>query len=162
MWWTLSWASTYPIIGAVVLAARPLGRGTRGLAWVLLGSGLAAALTALTAAVALVAPEATPGVRVLAQLQSWLWVPGFLPLLTLVPLLYPDGLLRGRLWRATAAASVVGMTLLAAGSPSTPRQLAGRVTVAKPVTSLAGAQALAVAGSVLLVPASLRPWAACS
>ena len=57
---------TYPIIGAVVLAARPLGRGTRGLAWVMLGSGLAAALTALTAAVALVAPEAMPGVRALA------------------------------------------------------------------------------------------------
>ena len=146
---------TYPIIGAVVLSARPLGRGTRGLAWVMLGSGLAAALTALTAAAALVASEPTPGVRVLAQLQSWLWVPGFLPLLTLVPLLYPDGLLRGRLSRATTAASVVGMTLLAAGVALYPEALAGRVTVAKPVTWLAGAQVLAIAGSVLLVPACL-------
>jgi len=146
---------TYPVIGAVVLSARSLDRGTRGLAWVLLGSGLAAALTALTAAAALVAAEATPGVRVLAQLQSWLWVPGFLTLLTLVPLLYPDGLLRGRLWRATTAASVVGMTLLAAGVALYPEALAGRVTVTKPVTWLAGAQVLAVAASLLLVPACL-------
>ena len=146
---------TYPAIGAVVLLAEGLGRGTRQLAWVLLGAGTAAALSSLAAAVVLVTPATSGVVTVLAQLQSWLWVPGFVPLVTLVPLLYPDGLPAGRLWRWVAVASLVGTALLAAGVGLYPEAVEGRVSVDKPVTSLTAARTLYVAGSALLVPAAL-------
>ena len=58
--------------------------------------GACAGLAALTTALALAAETATAGAPVVAQLQSFLWVPGFLPMLTLVPMLYPNGLLPGR------------------------------------------------------------------
>ena len=92
----------YPVIALVILLAHGSVRGTRALAWVMLGAGLAAALAALTTALALVAPASSDLVGVVVQLQSWLWVPGFVPLLTWVPLLYPDGLLPGRIWRVVA------------------------------------------------------------
>ena len=151
----LAVALTYPTIGAVVLLAHGLGRGTRQLAWVLLGSGTAAALTALAAAVVSVASEATSVVSALAQVQSWLWVPGFVPLLTLVPLLYPDGLLRGRTWQWVAVASLVGMALLAAGVSLYPETVDARVPVTKPLTSLTSARVLYVAAVALLVPSAL-------
>lgn len=146
---------TYPLIGAVVAAAPAVGRGTRALAWVLLASGVAAGLTTMATAFVAVATQATPGVATLAQLQSWLWVPGFLPLLTLVPLLYPDGLPRGRIWRWAARAAVVGMGLLAAGVALHPEPLVGRVVIEKPVASAAAAQLLAAPGGALLVVTSL-------
>jgi two-component system NarL family sensor kinase len=118
-------------------------------------SGTAAAFAALTAAVALVARAETPVVAVLAQLQSALWVPGFVPLLTLVPLLYPDGLLPGRLWRAAAGASLLGTALMTVGVLLYPEALAGRTTITKPVTWLAGAQSMYVAAVVLLVPSAV-------
>ncbi len=121
----------------------------------LLGSGTAAALTALAAAVVVVASEATGAVSVLAQLQSWLWVPGFVPLLTLVPLLYPDGLLPGRLWRWAAAASLAGMVLMAVGVALYPEVVDGRVPVTKPLTSLTAARVLYVAAVAVLVPSAL-------
>ena len=149
---------SYAPIGALVLRGRSTDRGTRSLAWVLLGSGLAAALAALATAVAL---TAEPGrfLPHLVQLQSWLWVPGFIPLLTLVPLLYPSGLLPGFRWRLAAAASVVGMLLLSAGSALYPDDFAGRVQIEKPVTALALAEALSVAAAILLVPTAVTAFA---
>lgn len=146
---------TYPPIGAVVLLAAGLARGTRQLAWVVLCSGTAAALTALTTALVVVATEDTGALGMLAQLQSWLWVPGFVPLLTLVPLLYPDGLLNGRRWRWVTAASVTGMVLLAAGVALYPEAIEGRVSVTKPLTSLTAARVLYVGGVALLLPSAL-------
>ena len=146
---------TCPPIGAIVLLATGLGPGTRRLAWVLLGAGSAAALTAVAASVVLVAAEPTATVAWLAQLQSWLWVPGFLPLLTLVPLLYPDGLLPGRLWRLTALAACVGSALLAAGVALYPEAVSARGTIEKPFTWLAGARVLTFLAAAFLVPAAV-------
>jgi two-component system, NarL family, sensor kinase len=144
----------YPVTGLVILLAQRPGRGTRTLAWVMLGAGFAAALTAVTTALALVASVSTDLVGVVVQLQSWLWVPGFIPLLTLVPLLYPDGLLPGRLWRVVALAAGAGTVLLAIAVGLHAEEFHGTVTVAKPVTQEAVAQVAAVAAAVLLVPAT--------
>jgi signal transduction histidine kinase len=144
---------TCPPIGAVVLLAPGLGRGTRQLAWVLLGAGTAAALTALATSFVLVAAQPSAAVVWMAQLQSWLWVPGFLPLLTLVPLSYPDGLLPGRLWRLTALAACVGSVLLAAGVALYPEVVSARVAIDKPLTWPAGAPVLTLLAATLLVPA---------
>ena len=45
---------------------------------------------------------------------------GFVPLLTLVPLLYPDGRLPGPRWRPWVVTSASGMVLLAVGSAAYP------------------------------------------
>ena len=145
----------YPVIALVILLGRTPARGTRALAWVVLGAGLASALAVLTAALALVGSDQSDLVGILAQLQSWLWVPGFLPLLTWVALLYPDGLLPGRIWRVVAAAAGAGIVLLAVGVGLYPEDFQGAVPVAKPVTSEVAAPVLVVAAAVLLVPASI-------
>ena len=146
---------SYPAIAAVILFAPGTGHGTRTLAWVLLCSGAAAALAALTTALALVATVSGDLTGMLVQLQSSLWVPGFLPLLTLVPLLYPDGLLPGRFWQVVAVASVAGMALLAIGVGLYPEDFRGTTTVAKPVISEAVSAVVTPLAAILLVPASL-------
>ncbi|HET6938328.1 MAG TPA: hypothetical protein VFI19_06975, partial [Nocardioides sp.] len=146
---------SYPVIALLVLTAPDLRPGTRTLARVLLVSGVASGAAALGTAWALVATESTALVRAVVQLQSWLWVPGFLPLLTLVPLLYPSGLLRGRPWRLAAAASVAGIVLLSVGVALYPERFVGTVSHTKPVTALLPAQVLSVCAAVLLVPAAI-------
>jgi signal transduction histidine kinase len=89
------------------------------------------------------------------QLQGWLWVPGFFPLITLVPLLYPDGLLAGRGWRLAALCAVVGTALLSVGMCLYPEPFAGPVPVEKPVTSEVVALAFTVPGALLVAPAAL-------
>jgi signal transduction histidine kinase len=144
-----------PVMALVILHASSVPRGTRTLAWVLLGSGLACGLAALTATLSLLATTDSDAARLLVQLQSFLWVPGFLPLLTLVPLLYPDGLLPGRLARVLAWASVLGIVLLTAGVGLFPETFPGQVEIAKLVTAPGLARVLAVLGAALLLPACL-------
>ena len=68
--------------------------------------------------------------------RSWLSVPGFVPLLTLVPLLYPHGR-PGRRWRPAAAAGLVGIGRSLPGPPL-PETCGGRVAVAGPSRQGAG------------------------
>jgi len=143
------------LIAALMLVVGQLSSGARRLAAVLLVSGACSGLAALATAVALAAETATDAARVVAQVQSFLWVPGFLPLLTLVPLLYPNGLLPGRLWRYAARASVVGTGLLTVGLALYPEDFVGRVVLIKPVTSEPVAQAATLSAALLLVPAVL-------
>lgn len=145
-----------PVVGAVMLGAGRLAAGARRLAVVLLAAGTASALTALTTALALTATSASTPARLWSQLQSFLWVPGFLPLLTLVPLLYPDGLPSPRRrWRVAAVASAVGVALLTVGVALYDEPLLGRVVVPKLVTQPIVAQGFAVAAAALLVPSGL-------
>ena len=137
--------ASFSLIALVVLTSPALTPGTRTLARVLQLSGAASAGAALTTALALTATDSTPLSRSLVQLQSWLWVPGFIPLLTLVPLLYPNGLRPGRVWRVAAWASVVGIVALSVGVALYPEPFVGTVTLTKPVTSEPVAKALAAA-----------------
>jgi signal transduction histidine kinase len=138
----------YPVMGALVVVK---GRGSRVVGLLLLGAGTAAALTVLAAAVALSAEEATPLARAVAQASATLWVPGFLPLLTLLPLAYPDGVLPGRPWRLLAAASVVGIVLFTVGTALYPEPVVGRVRLDKLVVSEPVAQALVPAAVPLVL-----------
>ena len=104
---------TYPLVGALVLAGR---RPSRRLGWLLLGVGAAGALTVVATSVALLADAPTRTALLAVHLQSWLWVPGFLPLVTLLPLLYPDGRPLGPRWRWAVVSSLAGMVLLAVGA----------------------------------------------
>ena len=109
--------------GAAVLVLA--GSGGRRLGWLLLVIGLAGAGAALTGALLIRAEEASTVTSAVAFVHSWLWVPGFLPLLTLVPLLYPHGRLPGPRWWPAAASAVVGMVLLAAGAALYPETYDG-------------------------------------
>jgi hypothetical protein len=73
---------SYAAMGAVVLAGR---RTSRRLGWLLVGIGAAAALTVVTTAQPSCAEAPTMPARLAVHLQSWLWVPGFVPLVTLLP-----------------------------------------------------------------------------
>ena len=164
--WDLPAAHEVPVDAAVGIAyagAAALvlaGSGGRRLGWLLLGIGLAGGGAALTGALLLRAEEASRVTSAIAFVHSWLWVPGFVPLLTLVPLLYPHGRLPGSRWWPGAAAAVVGMVLLAAGAALYPETYDGQISVAKPVTALVPAQVLTVAASVVLVPSALAGIAA--
>ena len=123
-------------IGLAYSAAAVLvlsGTGGRRIGWLLLGIGLCGAAAGLSAVLGA------------DEVGGWIWVGGFLPLLTLVPLLYPDGRLPGPRWRPWVVTSVVGMVLLAAGSAAYPGDLA---------------EVVFLAGSALLVPSCLAGAAA--
>jgi two-component system, NarL family, sensor kinase len=148
-------------IGLAYSAAAVLvlsGTGGRRIGWLLLGIGLCGSAAALAA------------VLWADGVGDWIWVGGFLPLLTLVPLLYPDGELPGPRWRPWVATSVAGMALLAIGSATYPGDVAQVVFLAGVAllapSCLAGAAALVVRWrradglgrrqvQVLLVPAGL-------
>ena len=144
--------------GAAVLVLA--GSGGRRLGWLLLVIGLAGGGAALTGAFLIRAEEASAVTSAIAFVHSWLWVPGFVPLITLVPLLYPHGRLPGPRWWPAAAGAVVGMVLLAAGAALYPETYDGRISVAKPLTALVPAQALMIAAAVVLVPSVLASIAA--
>ena len=158
--WHESWvdaavAVTYSVMGAVVLRSSSLRPGARTLAWVLLLAGVCSGAAALSTALSLAATGASTSSGVAVQVQGFIWVPGFLPLLTLIPLLYPDGLLPGRLWRWTAFASAAGIATLTLGIGLYPETFSGQAQLAKPVTNLAVAQGLTVIAAILLVPSAV-------
>jgi signal transduction histidine kinase len=141
----------YPVTGALVR------RGNRALGAVFLVAGLAGALVAVTTAVAATADSATWWAGAAAWLQSWLWVPAFAPLLTLLPLLYPDGRLP---WRWTGPAAVGGIALLSLAVALHDEPFQGQVLIDKPLTHPGLAVPAAVAGAALVVPAALAGLAA--
>jgi signal transduction histidine kinase len=53
-----------------------------------------------------------PAARWVALLGAPLWIPGLLPLINVLPAIYPAGRLPGRRWRLPVAASAAGITLL--------------------------------------------------
>jgi two-component system NarL family sensor kinase len=140
---------TFPLCGLLALAgAQPV----RAVAALLVGCGAAAATAGLSTVVAASAEEVTAAVSWAAQLQSFIWVPAFVPIIAVVPLVFPDGRLPSPRWRPALVAAVVGMVLLAAGTALHPDPFQGIVTVPKPVVSEALAAPLFLAGSAVLVP----------
>lgn len=137
---------TFPLCALLVLAgAAPV----RTVAVLLLGSGTAAAAAALGTAVAAVADGASAGVSFAVQLQGFIWVPAFLPIVTVVPLVFPDGRLPSPRWRPVLVAAVVGIVAMTVGTALHPTPFVGATTLEKPVTSAAVAGPFFVVGAVL-------------
>lgn len=145
---------SFSVMAAVVLTSRSLRAGSRALAWTLMTAGICSGAAALSTAMAAGATSDSGLAGLAVQVQGCVWVPGFVPLLTLVPLLYPDGLLPGRTWRLAAYASVLGIVVLTIGIGLYPEPFHGRTTLEKPWADLAAAQVLVPAAGVLLVPAT--------
>ncbi|WP_233358994.1 sensor histidine kinase [Thermomonospora amylolytica] len=106
----------YPAVGAFLLARRP----RLVVAWLIWWIGLMAALHVVLQPVSRWAVvHETPGAAWLRWVAVWIYLLEFLPLITLLPLLYPDGRPPSPRWRpllvtvyALIALNAVGMALL--------------------------------------------------
>jgi hypothetical protein len=87
------------VVGGLVASRRP----GNPVGWFFLGGAFSLASGDVASGYAAygltTAPGALPGARVMAWPMSWVWVPGVVLLLCLVPLYFPDGRLVSRRWR---------------------------------------------------------------
>jgi signal transduction histidine kinase len=144
---------SYAATGAVLVGVGREGGGRR-LGWLLLAVGVCSGVEALAAAIAATAESVTVLAQAASSVESWLWVPGFMPLLTFLPLLYPDGRLPGRRWLPVAVAGATGIALMTLGAAFFPDTFHGQVDIEKPFTSDATSRVFFLLGAALLVPAS--------
>ena len=109
----------------------------------------------LTAALAAAATAPGPLALAAVEVNAWAWVPGFVPLFTLVPLLYPDGRLPSRRWWPAAVLAIAGTVLLTIAVALYPEPFRGSIEIAKPWTAKAVAEPLGPVAGLLLVTAAL-------
>ena len=107
--WGLVGSLGFGGLGAVVASRRP--RLPAG--WLMLVVGLASGAVSLAAAVAATVlpgnPDSDAGALAF-WLSTWLWVPAYVPAVTLLLLVLPDGPLPGPFWRvATGVAALVNV-----------------------------------------------------
>ena len=148
----LAVALAYPLTGLLVLAGP---RSARVLGRLLVGVGAAGAVAVGTTVLAVTADTADGPAVWSAWVSSWVWVPGFLPLVTLLPLVYPDGRLLSPRWRPVAGACAAGTVLLTAAMALHGGQVDGRAVLVSPLSAPGAAVALGVAAAVVLVPSTL-------
>lgn len=106
-------AAVYPLVGTLIVTRQP--RNTVG--WLLIGIGLVNSLVAIAnpwAPIALdLEPGALPGGTPMGQLMAWLadgiWILSHGALVTLVPLLFPDGKLPSKRWRPVLAFNIAAV-----------------------------------------------------
>ncbi len=150
----VAWTAT----GALLLALRP----RNALGWLVAGVGLCQAaqqgLAAYGGYGVGIADPPWPLARWAAWLAAPLWLPGLLPLVSLLPALYPNGRLASRWWRWPAGAAAVGIGLLTVAGALDPQAYddiaPGRSPLAAPQVAMVGA----VAGGVLLTAGTVVIW----
>jgi signal transduction histidine kinase len=152
----VAWTAT----GAVLVALRP--RNTLG--WLVVGVGLCQALQQGLAAYGGygVAVAGWPLARWAAWVASGLWLPGLLPLASLLLALYPDGRLPARWWRWPFAAAALGIALFTLATMFAPQAYDDVAPGPAPLTvpalvpvGLAVGGALVVGGTVVIWVASV-------
>lgn len=151
----LAWALT----GAVLAWLRP----RNPLGWLLLFAGTCATLAVLLSGYGAGGVLATdpewPLARWAAWLGSALWLPGLLPLASLLPALYPHGRLPGPRWRLPVAGAAAGIVLLTIAALLDPTMYDDVVPGhSSPVAAPGLALALYVVAAATLVPGTLAIW----
>lgn len=148
--------ATFPIVGWILASRRP----QNAIGWIFLAIGLSQALTELAQAytVAAYGPGGSP--LPLAAEMSWLsvlsWMPGYVLLLTLSVLVFPDGRPPSPRWRPVAwlawlALGLMVVPMAIATWPLRGPQLAAQASVSGPpdIPSLQGAVSIETAGLLL-------------
>lgn len=129
-WFLVPASIGFTIVAAGIWSTRPHPRGVVRL-------GALYTLTGLGAAVALPAygwsHEHLAGTTGVAWLSNWVWALGAPPLMGVGILLYPDGNLPGRRWRAAALLGVVAIAGIVLASAFTPGPLENLPSVVNPV-----------------------------
>jgi two-component system, NarL family, sensor kinase len=109
-WANVGVALAFPAAGALIV-----GRGRNIVGWLLLGVGAAAAILLFSLAYAertiVDDPDSLPGGPVMAWVSNWIWVLGFVPAMTLLPILFPDGHAASRRWRPLVGVAVATIAL---------------------------------------------------
>jgi signal transduction histidine kinase len=111
-WWELVVPLSWTATGAALLWLRP--RNAMGALILFVGvcQAISQAASAYgTYGVGIAEPH-WPAGRWVAFLGSPLWVPGVLPMISVLFAIYPDGRLPGRRWRAPTTAAAVGIAML--------------------------------------------------
>ncbi len=107
-WLALSWSLT----GAVLAWLRP----RNAVGWMLIAVGTCQVTQLLAAGYGSMGVFAASPDWPFARWSAWastgLWIPGLVPLVTVLVALYPDGRLPGRGWRLPVAATSVGIAML--------------------------------------------------
>jgi hypothetical protein len=120
-------------LGALVASRRP----RNPIGWILVLSPLFLAFTQVARDWYVHTLFADPGSLPLASglmwAANWAWVPGFVPLLTLLLLLFPDGSAPSRRWRWVGWLAVAGMGLLIVGYAFAPGPLEDYPRVENPL-----------------------------
>jgi hypothetical protein len=124
---------TFAALGALLASRRP----RNPIGWVLCVSAVALSFTGVARGWYLHTQFADPGSLPLAPglmwAANWGWVPGFMPLLTLLLLLFPDGRPPSRRWRPVGWVALTGMTLLILGYGFAPGALEDYPQVRNPL-----------------------------
>jgi signal transduction histidine kinase len=153
-------AVAWTVTGTVLVVLRP----RNSLGWLLVGVGLCQGLQQGLAAYGGygVAVAGWPLAHWAAWVAAGLWLPGLLPLASLLLALYPDGRLPGRWWRWPFTAAALGIALLTATMMLAPQAYAevapGLAPLRAPAlvpVGLAVGGALVVSGTVVIWVASV-------
>ena len=123
----------FAALGALVAARRP----GNPIGWILCMSPLFLAFTELArnwyVHTLFADPGSLPLVGGLMWAANWAWIPGFMPLLTLLLLLFPDGSAPSPRWRPVGWLAALAMGLLIVGYAFAPGQLEDYPRVDNPI-----------------------------
>jgi hypothetical protein len=103
----------FAVVGALVASRQP----NNPIGWIFGAGALAFSLSGLGEAYAIYTLFANPGAlfgggEAMAWLSVWVWVLGGVPLVSLFPLLFPNGKLLSRRWRHVARLAVAALVIL--------------------------------------------------
>jgi len=117
-------ALAFPLVGALIASRRP----ENSVGWVMLAMGAGAALTVgsgvYTYAAQITFP-ALPGEEWAGWLQNWVWAIGFVLLANVLLVVFPDGEVPSRRWRAVVAVSLANMVFTAVTAALAPTVASG-------------------------------------
>ena len=106
----------FAFVGALVASRQP----GNAVGWIFCGGALAFSLSGLAESYAVYTLFADPGGllgggETMAWISVWVWVPGGVPLITLFPLLFPNGELLSPRWRPVVWAAIAALVSLSVG-----------------------------------------------
>ena len=125
--------AAFAALGALLASRRP----RNPIGWILCASPLCLAFTELArnwyVHTLIAEPGSLPLTSGLMWAANWAWIPGFMPLLTLLLLLFPDGRPPSRRWRPVGWLAGLAMALLIVGYAFAPGALEDYPRVDNPV-----------------------------
>jgi hypothetical protein len=125
--------AAFAALGAVLASRRP----GNPIGWILCASPVCLAFTELArnwyVHTLIAEPGSLPLATGLMWAANWAWIPGFMPLLTLLLLLFPDGSAPSRRWRPVGWLAGAAMGLLIVGYAFAPGPLEDYPRVENPI-----------------------------